>query len=392
MIIHKAFRYRIYPTKEQASFLNKTFGCTRFAYNQMLAFRIDDYEENKDVADYKFKKKTIKELREEFPFLTEVSADALGYESLFLDRAYKNFFRDPKTVGFPKFKKKQTAQSFSDKGRALNFLDNGSKTTHFTIPRLRKSPIKIIMHRELEGRPVTFTISRNSAYEFYIAIQCEVDIIDYALPSTGKSVGIDLGLTNVATLSDGNTITNPRHLKQALQTLAKEQRKLSKKAEMAKKENRKLSDSKNYQKQKLKVAKIHNKIVNQRTHFIHTQTQELVNIYDVIAVEKLQSKRLVQDADKDDWSNRTLARNVSDVSWFTFATTLLYKAAWNGRTAVQIDPFYPSSQLCSTCGHNDGPKDFKIRHWTCPSCGGVHDRNINTSINVLNEGLRMLSA
>lgn len=379
MIINKAYKYRIFPTKEQIQFINKTFGSCRFIYNKMLEFRINDYKENKDVDGYKFKKRTVTEVKREFDFLAEVNTDALGYESKFLDKAYQNFFRNPQVNGFPRFKSKYDAPSFSDKGRALNFSPDSK---YITIPKLRKSPIKIIMHRPLEGRPVTFTISRTPSQEYYISIQCEVEVIDYVLPTTNKNVGIDLGLTDFAILSDGTKIENPRFLLKSAQKLAKEQRVLSKRMEMAKKEKRKLEDSKNYQKQKLKVAKLHAKVARQRSNFIHTLTKQLVEEYDIISLETLKSKEMMQD--------KQLAKSISDVSWFDFLTKLKYKADWNGRTVVQIDQFFPSSQLCSSCGHNDGKKELSIREWTCPSCGEHHDRDINASLNILNEGLRML--
>ena len=380
MIINKAYKYRIYPTKEQTIFLNKTFGSCRFIYNKMLEYRINDYKENKDKENYKFKKLTVTEVKKQFSFLTEVNTDVLGYESKFLDKAYANFFRNPQQNGFPKFKSKSDAPSFSDKGRALNF---SSDNKFITIPKMRKSPIKIIMHRPLEGRPVTFTISRTPSQEYYISIQCEVEIIDYVLPTMNQNIGIDLGLTDFAILSDGTKIPNPRFLLESAKKLAKEQRKLSKKSEDAKKNGKKLEDSKNYQKQKLKVAKIHAKVSRQRQYFIDVLTKQLVEKYDVLALETLKIREMMQ--------NKELSRSIADVSWYDFVAKLKYKADWNGRIVVQIDQFFPSSQLCSHCGHNDGKKSLDIREWICSSCGTHHDRDINASINILNEGLRLVN-
>lgn len=380
MIINKAYKYRIYPTKEQTIFLNKTFGSCRFIYNKMLEYRINDYKENKDKENYKFKKLTVTEIKNQFPFLTEVNTDALGYESKFLDKAYANFFRNPQQNGFPKFKSKYDAPSFSDKGRALKFSSDNKSVT---IPKMRKSPIKIIMHRPLEGRPVTFTISRTPSQEYYISIQCEVEIIDYVLPTMNQNIGIDLGLTDFAILSDGTKIPNPRFLLESAKKLAKEQRKLSKKSEDAKKDGKKLSESKNYQKQKLKVAKIHAKVSRQRQYFIDVLTKQLVEKYDVLALETLKIREMMQ--------NKELSRSIADVSWYDFVAKLKYKADWNGRIVVQIDQFFPSSQLCSHCGHNDGKKSLDIREWICSSCGTHHDRDINASINILNEGLRLVN-
>lgn len=380
MIINKAYKYRIYPTKEQIIFLNKTFGSCRFIYNKMLEYRIKDYQENKNKENYKFKKITVTEIKNIHPFLNDVSCYALWYESKFLDKAYANFFRNPQQNGFPKFKSKYDTPSFSDKGLALKF----SKDNRFvTIPKLRKSPIKIIMHRPLEGRLVAFTISRTPSQEYYMSIQCEVEVIDYVLPTTNKNIGIDLGLTDFAILSDGTKIPNPRFLLESAKKLAKEQRKLSKKSEDAKKNGKKLEDSKNYQKQKLKVAKIHAKVSRQRQYFINVLTKQLIDKYDILALETLKIKEMIQ--------NKELSRSIADVSWFDFISKLKYKADWNGRIVVQIDQFFPSSQLCSHCGHNDGKKSLDIRDWVCSSCGTHHDRDINASINILNEGLRIVN-
>lgn len=380
MIINKAYKYRIYPTKEQIIFLNKTFGSCRFIYNKMLEYRIKDYQENKNKENYKLKKITVTEIKNIHPFLNDVSCYALWYESKFLDKAYANFFRNPQQNGFPKFKSKYDTPSFSDKGLALKF----SKDNRFvTIPKLRKSPIKIIMHRPLEGRPVAFTISRTPSQEYYMSIQCEVEVIDYVLPTTNKNIGIDLGLTDFAILSDGTKIPNPRFLLKSAKKLAKEQRKLSKKSEDAKKNGKKLEDSKNYQKQKLKVAKIHAKVSRQRQYFIDVLTKQLVEKYDVLALETLKIREMMQ--------NKELSRSIADVSWYDFVAKLKYKADWNGRIVVQIDQFFPSSQLCSHCGHNDGKKSLDIREWICSSCGTHHDRDINASINILNEGLRLVN-
>lgn len=390
MIIYKAFRYRIYPTTEQEIFLNKIFGCARFSYNKLLDFRIKDYEANKNKPNHIYKRRTTKELRAEFPFLTEISSGVVNYEALFLDRAYKKFFRNPKQVGLPKFKKKQTAESFSDAGRLLYFKKNGSKTTHVTIPRFRKSPIKIVMHREMEGRPVTFTISRNAALEYYVSIRCEIETVDFALPSTGKSVGIKLEPTRTATLSDGHVINNPMFFRQALTELSKEHRKLIKKAQRAKKENRKLSESQNYQKQKLKVAKIHNRIVNQRKHFIETQTTQLIETYDTIAIEKNITQKTIRDIDKSHAANRIFIRDVADTSWYNFIATIMNKAHWYGRTVIQVDRHQLNVETCSTCGHLT--QESQADTWTCEACGDCHNKNINASLNILSEGLHIINS
>ena len=211
---------------------------------------------------------------------------------------------------------------------------------------------------------------------------CEVDI--HELPKTNSSVGIDLGIKDMAILSTGEKIENLKFRKQLENKLKKEQRKLSKRLLNAKKLNKKLSESKNYQKQKIKVAKIHEKIMNMRTDFLNKLSTYIIKNHDIICIEELNTKGLLR--------NHKLAKSISDVSWASFVNKLEYKAKWYGKEIIKIDKFYPSSQICSVCGYKDGKKTLDVREWTCSVCHTHHDRDINAAKNILTEGLRIKQA
>lgn len=216
--------------------------------------------------------------------------------------------------------------------------------------------------------------------KYHVSILCEVEITP--LPKTNSSVGIDLGLSDFAILSTGEKIGNRRFFNQLSKKLAKEQKILSRRALAAKKANRKLSESNNYQKQRIKVAKIHEKIANMRRDFLNKLSTNLIKNHDVICIEDLSSKNLMK--------NRKLAKAIGDVSWSEFLRMLEYKANWYEKKISKISRWYPSSQICSDCGFSSGKKPLSVREWTCTNCGSHHDRDINASINILNEGLRLL--
>ena len=217
--------------------------------------------------------------------------------------------------------------------------------------------------------------------KYFISILCEEELLP--LSKTNSNLGIDLGLENFAILSTGEKVGNPRFLISLSQKLAREQKILSRRALLAKKKKRKLSDCRNYQKQKLKVARIHEKISNQRRNFLNQLSTNLIKNHDVICMEDLASKNLMK--------NHHLARAIGDASWHEFVRQLTYKADWYGKKIVQISRWYPSSQLCSACGCNSGKKALAIRDWTCPNCHAHHDRDINASLNILKEGLKQLA-
>ena len=374
----KAYKFRIYPTEEQEIFFAKTFGCVRKVYNLMLNDRKKAYEEVKNAPSKKMIFPTPAKYKKEFPFLKEVDSLALANAQLNLDKAYKNFFRD-KSVGFPRFKsKKNPVQSYTTNNQNGTVALIDSK--FIKVPKL-KSLVRIKLHRQPKGMIKSATISRHASGKYYISLLCKEEINE--LPKTNSAIGIDLGITDFAILSDGQKIDNNRFTSKMEKKLKREQRKLSKRALLAKNKGIPLSEAKNYQKQKRKVARLHEKVMNQRTDFLNKLSTEIIKNHDIICIEDLNVKGMLR--------NHKLARSISDVSWSSFVAKLQYKADWYGREIIKVDTWFPSSQICSECGHKDGKKSLDIREWTCPICHTHHDRDINASINILTEGLRIQS-
>lgn len=356
----KAYKYRIYPNKEQQIYLAKAFGCTRFVYNQMLSDRIKSYEENKDLDIKNVKYTTPAQYKKEYEWLKEVDSLALANAQMNLDKAYKNFFRD-KSVGFPKFKsKKNNHHSYTTNNqKGTVYIENG----YIKVPKL-KTKIKIKQHRQFEGTIKSRTISKNPSEQYFISIL--VDTENIQLPRNDNKVGIDLGLKEFAITSDGKIFENPKHLRKSEKKLKKLQQNLSRKAK----------GSNNRRKARLKVAKLHQKIANQRADFLHKISNYITNENQVIVIEDLKVSNMLK--------NHKLAKAISEVSWFEFRRQLEYKASWKGREIIVAPSNYASSQLCSCCG-NKSPqtKDLSCRTYICEQCGMVMDRDINASKNLL---------
>ena len=356
----KAYKYRIYPNKEQRIYFAKTFGCVRFVYNQMLADRIKSYEENKDLEVKTMKYPTPAQYKKEFEWLKEVDSLALANAQMNLDKAYKNFFRD-KSVGFPKFKsKKNNYKSYTTNNlKGTIHIEN----SHIKLPKL-KSMVKIKQHREFDGLIKSCTISQVPSGKYFVSILVDTEINQ--LPKVDKKVGVDVGLKEFAITSDGEFFHNPKWLRKSEKRLAKLQKDLS----------RKQKCSKNRNKARLKVAKLHEKISNQRKDFLHKVSTQLLSENQTIVIEDLKISNMQQ--------NHKLAKAISEVSWFEFRTMLEYKASWYGREIIIAPTNYASSQLCSNCGNKSSQtKDLGCRTYVCPVCGMVMDRDINAGKNLL---------
>jgi putative transposase len=356
----KGYKLRLYPNKEQQEYFQKCFGCCRFLWNHMLADKIEyynKYQESLDnqPADYKT----------EFTFLKEVDSQALSYEKLHLNTAFKNFFRD-KSVGYPKFKKKhdnhKSFTTYNQRG-SVKIIDKYVKLPKIGYVKLKQS-------QPVLGTIKNATVSQVPSGKYYISFN--VEIWQQELPETLNEVGVDLGIKDLIILSDGTKFENPKILYKYEKQLAKLQRQLS---------HKKLH-SNNWKKQKHKIAILHERVANIRKDNIHKITHQMIMENQLIVTEDLSVKNMMQ--------NHHLAKSISDVSWYEISRQLAYKSDWFGRTYIKIDKFYASSQICSNCGYkNINIKNLAVREWTCPQCGTYHDRDINASNNILTEGKRL---
>ena len=363
MIARRAYRYRIYPDKEQRDFFERTFGCVRLFYNTSLDEMNKLYKEKKEYKDI-----TPASYKERFPFFKEVDSLALANAQLNRNKALKSFFR--KQNKFPKFKAKRNKQSYSTNNQnGTVYLSEDCK--YISLPKIKN--IKIKMHRKFDGVIKTVTVSKECDETYYVSILVEENI--EAKPKSNNSVGIDLGIKSYIVDSNSERIDNPKHLSRLLLKLAIEQRKLS---HMKK-------GGKNRNKQRIKVARLHRRIRNQRNDFLQKLSSKYINENQVIVLEDLNIKQMEQDS--------RLSRLIVDASWYKFVSMLEYKGNWYGRDIIKVPTYYPSSQLCSCCGYqNKEIKDLSIREWVCPKCGATHSRDHNASINILNKGLDILKA
>ena len=372
--IKKSYKFRIYPTLEQKKIFAKFFGCVRKVHNLILDDRKKNYEEYKSTG-IKNKYPTPAKYKKEYPYLKEVDSLALANAQLNLEKAFKNFLKN-KEFGFPKYKcKSNPIQSYTTNNQNTIYIDKG----YIKLPKL-KSLVKIKLHREVKGIIKNVTVSRNSINHYYVSILCQEEIEE--LPKANKNIGIDLGIKEFAIMSDNKKVDNLKLTKKYEDRLKREQRKLSKKKEVAKNSNKKLSDSKNYQKQKKVVAKIHNKIRNKRKDFINKLSTDIINNHDIICIEDLNIKGMLK--------NHKLAKSISDVSWSEFIRQLEYKGNWYERKIIKVPTFYPSSKTCSSCGNIKETLKLSERIYHCECCGLEIDRDYNASINILRKGLEIL--
>jgi len=358
----KAYKYRLYPNKQQQELLSKHFGCCRFIYNYALANKIEYYtKEKKTLSRFEIQKNLVlMKSAEETAWLKEVNSQSLQAALANLDQAFTRFFREKK--GFPKFKSKHGKQScqFPQKTN----VDFDSRKLY--VMKFREG-IKCKFHRRFEGIIKTATISKTKTDKYFVSILVEeiVPELKRENPDIKKSIGIDLGIKEFAVCSNGRRFENPKHLKKSLQKLKKEQRKLSRKCRGSNRRN----------KQRKKVANIHEKIANQRRDFLHKISRELIdeNQINTYCLETISVKGMMK--------NHCLAQSIGDVGWGTFVSFLTYKAEWEGKNILRIGRFEPSSRVCNVCGKINKDLTLSDRTWIC-DCGAEHDRDFLASCNI----------
>ena len=357
-----AYKYRIYPNTEQKVFFAKCFGCVRFFYNKSLTDMNEIYK-----ATGKFKNITPASYKEDYSFLKEVDSMALSNAQLNRNTAFKSFFSHK--TRFPQFKSKRNNQSYTTNmiNGNIKFSNNNR---YISIPKCPR--IRIKKHRDFIGKIKSITVSMTTDNKYYMSLLVEEENKPKKL--TDKMIGLDLGLKSLIVDSNGHKYKNHKYLTRSQEKLTKEQRKLSKM----------VKGSSNRNKQRIKVAKLHKHIQNQRNDYLHKLSKKIIDENQIICIEDLKVKNMEQ--------NHKLARSIVDASWSRFVSMLIYKANWYGNMIIKVPTNYASSQLCSLCGYkNSLTKDLTIRKWTCPKCGSIHDRDINAAKNILSKGIETLT-
>ena len=345
----------------QKEYFAKVFGCVRFFYNKSLSDMCDLYK-----ATGKHENITPASYKSDYPFLKEVDSLASCNAQLDRNAAFKAFFR--KQNAFPKYKSKKNKQSYTTNNQGSVKFSNNNR--YISIPKCPR--IRIKKHRDFKGDIKSITVSKTVDEKYYISLLVEENT--ECIKLLDNVIGLDLGLKHYIVDSNGHKYKNHKYLTKSQNKLAREQRKLS----LMKK------GSQNRNKQRIKVARIHKKIENQRSDYLHKLSRHIIDENQFICIEDLKVKNMEQ--------NHILARSIIDASWSRFVSMLLYKASWYGNTIIKVPSNYPSSQLCSSCQYqNPLTKDLRVRKWTCPQCGSVHDRDKNAAKNILSKGIEILT-
>ncbi|MFD8308565.1 RNA-guided endonuclease InsQ/TnpB family protein [Streptomyces sp. NPDC059690] len=361
--VKRAFRYRFYPTDEQAAELSRTFGCVRLVYNKALEERTRAWYGEQRRISYVQSSAALTQWKktEELAFLTEVSSVPLQQALRHLQTAFAHFFA--KRAKYPRYKSRKKSRASAEYTRSAFTWRDGQ----LTLAKMAQ-PLDIRWSRPLpEGaEPTTVSVSRDAAGRWFVSLLCEDTVT--AAPATNAAVGLDAGITSLVTLSTGEKVANPRHERQDRARLARAERELSRKAK----------GSANRAKARRRVARVHARIADRRRDFLHKLTSRIVHENQVVVIEDLTVRNLLK--------NGRLARAISDAAWTDLRMRLEYKCAWYGRELVVIDRFFPSSKLCGGCGTVRGKLPLNVREWTC-ECGAVHDRDVNAARNILAAGL-----
>ena len=371
--MNKAYKFRLYPDEEQKMMIAKTFGCVRFIYNKMLSDKIEYYHQTQKKLN-----NTPAQYKTEFEWLKEVDSLALANAQMNLQDAYNNFFRDKKVgfpkfkVGFPKFKSKKS----SKRSYTTNYVNGNIVVRDGMIKLPKLGFVKMKQHRNIpdDYKLKAVTVSQNAGGKYYVSILFEYEE-EITMKEFKNFIGLDFSMHELYVDSNGDCPQFPRYYRLSEKKLKREQRKLSKM----------VKGSANREKQRIKVAKLHEKVANQRKDFLHKQSRQIANAYDCVCIENLDMQAMAQSLN--------FGKSVSDNGWGMFTAFLQYKLEKLGKRLVRIDKFFASSQLCSVCGYqNPETKDLSVREWICPCCQTHHDRDTNAAVNIRNEGMRIVLA
>lgn len=363
--MYSGTKIRIYPNKSQEIVLNKAFGCARWYWNNSLSETQKSYAETgKGLGQFALNAR-LPTLKKDYPWLAETHSQVLQSVSLHLSRAFVNFFE--RRAKYPKFKSKRDKQSIQYP-QGVKLVEDRK----IFLPKI--GHVKATIHRKIEGRIKTVTITKEPSGKYFAAILSDTEQVAPKISLNGNIIGLDVGLTHLAVTSDGSKYENPRHIARAAKNLERKQRKLS----------RKIKGSVSRNKARIIVAKCHEKVSNARKDWLHKLSSKLVHENQVIAIEDLSVKNMMQ--------NRNLSKAIGDAGWGMLSGFIQYKAAQAGKGLIKVNRFFPSSKTCSCCMHSQREMPLNIRTWRCDSCGTLHDRDVNAAKNIRAEALRLIAA